>query len=114
MSSDIVTLQMKLQQAQRAQNDSSRNRVGAGSGNNEPTSFYRMHTAAVHRAKYLLESGQFTDEEVAYHAKLPLSVIESEKARFTERDELRRRYHRTGVLPEDEYRQMAHFTIYQR
>jgi hypothetical protein len=67
-----------------------------------------MQTAAIERANYLLESGHFSDREVAYFAKLPLSVIESEKARIAERDVSRRRYHRTGDLPEDEYRQIAH------
>lgn len=75
MSSDIVTLQHKLMQAQRSQNN--RN-CGTGGSNNQPISFYRMHTAAIERANYLLESGQFSDKEIAYHANLPLSVIESE------------------------------------
>lgn len=97
MSSDIVTLQMKLMQAQRSQNNP--NCGNGGSNNDQPISFYRMHTAAVERANYLLESGQFSDREVAYFAKLPLSVIESEKARIAERDVSRRRYHRTGDLP---------------
>jgi hypothetical protein len=56
MSSDIVTLQMKLMQAR----NNDRSHGGVGNNSNQPISFYRMHTAAVERANYLLESKLFS------------------------------------------------------
>ena len=92
----IVELQRKLQE--------NRNEI--------PITKYRARTAAVEDASKLLQTGQFTPEEVSYFRNIPLSVVKREQARLEEIDLARRKY--LATMKMELPGEMAHFTIYQK
>jgi hypothetical protein len=62
----------------------------------------RTRMAKIDKANILLESGQFTPEEVSYFAQIPMSQVHSEKDRIDREEQQRREFLATGQMPEGE------------
>ena len=71
----------------------------------------KARTAALDYANYLLKSQKFSDEEVAYHTKLPLFMVQGEKDRIARQNKITRRFLNTGIVQLEGY---PHVTVYQK
>jgi hypothetical protein len=96
MIDSILELHEKLQQNRKNNNNNA----------------VKTRTAATDYANYLLKSQKFTDEEVAYHAKLPLFMVQGEKDRISRQNKIKSRFLNTGIIQEEQ--PYPHITIYQK
>jgi hypothetical protein len=95
----IVELQRKLMEAK---------------GNVPVVSKYRMRTAAVQRDVNELLQARVGANEVSGLLRVPLSVVEAEKARIEKYQAMKNKYLATMKMEFPDKAEMAHFTIYQR
>jgi hypothetical protein len=68
--------------------------------------------AAINDINILLRGGALSTKEVSDALGIPLLVVESQKARIERRNEVRRKFLATGVVPREE--QMVRFSILQK